>query len=282
MANLLSLADGMSMCVPRHTLKNTINIYWRHKGQGLISASNMFSRQYISQIRLKREEISSFSRYPFSLPAVRHLDVLELHPAVTFFVGENGSGKSTLLEAIAVSFGFNAEGGSKNFRFGTRESHSELYKFLRIAKGVPRPTDGFFLRAESFYNVATMVEDLGVGASYGDRSLHEQSHGESFIALMVNRFHGEGLYLLDEPEAALSPSRQLSVITRIHDLVQQRSQFIIATHSPIIMAYPDAHIYSFSTSGIERIPYKDTEHFRITRDFLANPQRMLRHLMAPD
>jgi predicted ATPase len=116
-----------------------------------------------------------------------------------------------------------------------------------------------------------MVEDLGVGASYGDRSLHEQSHGESFIAL-VNRFHGEGLYLLDEPEAALSPSRQLSVITRIHDLVQQRSQFIIATHSPIIMAYPDAHIYSFSTSGIQRIPYKDTEHFRITRDFLANPQ----------
>jgi predicted ATPase len=187
-----------------------------------------------------------------------------------------------LLEAIAVSFGFNAEGGSRNFRFGTRESHSELYKFLRIAKGVPRPTDGFFLRAESFYNVATMVEELGVGASYGDRSLHEQSHGESFLALMVNRFHGEGLYLLDEPEAALSPSRQLSVITRIHDLVQQRSQFIIATHSPIIMAYPDAHIYSFSTSGIERIPYKDTEHFRVTRDFLANPQRMLRHLMAPD
>jgi predicted ATPase len=204
-----------------------------------------------------------------------------LHPAVTFFVGENGAGKSTLLEAIAVAFGFNAEGGSKNFRFGTRESHSELYKFLRIAKGVPRPTDGFFLRAESFYNVATMVEELGVGASYGDRSLHEQSHGESFIALMVNRFRGEGLYLLDEPEAALSPGRQLSVITRIHDLVQQRSQFIIATHSPIIMAYPDAHIYSFSTSGIERVDYKETEHFRITRDFLSNPQRMLRHLMAP-
>jgi len=250
----------------------------------------VISHQYISEIRLKREEISSFSQYPFSLPAVRHLDVLEFHPAVTFFVGENGSGKSTLLEAIAVSFGFNAEGGSKNFRFGTRESHSELYKFLRIAKGVSRPTDGFFLRAESFFNVATEIEKLDaepglappVGPSYGERALHEQSHGESFIALMVNRFHGEGLYLLDEPEAALSPSRQLSVITRIHDLVQQKSQFIIATHSPIIMAYPDAHIYSFSTSGIERIPYKDTEHFRITRDFLANPQRMLRHLMAPD
>lgn len=249
----------------------------------------MLSRQYISEIRLKREAISSFAQYPFSLPAVRHLDVLQLHPAVTFLVGENGSGKSTLLEAIAVAFGFNAEGGSKNFRFGTRESHSEFYKFLRIAKGIARPQDGFFLRAESFFNVATEIERLDAEAggpliapSYGVRALHEQSHGEAFIALMVNRFHGEGLYLLDEPEAALSPSRQLSVITRIHDLVQQRSQFIIATHSPIIMAYPDAHIYSFSTNGIEQIAYKDTEHFRITRDFLSNPQRMLRHLMAPD
>jgi predicted ATPase len=250
----------------------------------------LLSHQYISEIRLKRDEVSSFVQYPFSLPAVRHLDVLQLHPAVTFFVGENGSGKSTLLEAIAVSFGFNAEGGSRNFRFGTRESHSELYKFLRIAKGVPRPSDGFFLRAESFFNVATEIEKLDaepglappIGPSYGERALHEQSHGESFIALLVNRFRGQGLYLLDEPEAALSPSRQLSVITRIHDLVQQKSQLIIATHSPIIMAYPDAHIYSFSTTGIQRIAYKDTEHFRITRDFLANPQRMLRHLMAPD
>jgi len=252
--------------------------------------SKLISQQYISEIRLKRDEISSFDQYPFSLPAVRHLDVLQLHPAVTFFVGENGSGKSTLLEAIAVAFGFNAEGGSRNFRFGTRESHSELYKFLRIAKGIARPQDGFFLRAESFFNVATEIEKLDaepgpgplVGPSFGERALHEQSHGESFIALMVNRFYGEGLYLLDEPEAALSPSRQLSVITRIHDLVQQRSQFIIATHSPIIMAYPEAHIYSFSTNGIERIVYKDTEHFRITRDFLANPQHVLRHLMAPD
>jgi predicted ATPase len=129
--------------------------------------------------------------------------------------------------------------------------------------------------------VATQIENLGVGASYGDRSLHEQSHGESFLALMVNRFRGEGLYLLDEPEAALSPSRQLSVITRIHDLVQQKSQFVIATHSPIIMAYPNAYIYSFSEKGIERIAYKETEHFRITHDFLSNPQRMLRFLMEP-
>jgi len=250
---------------------------------------NMISRQYISEIRLKRDQIESFDRYPFSLAGVRPLDTLTLHPAVTFFVGENGSGKSTLLEAIAVACGLNAEGGSKNFRFGTRPSHSELYRFLRVAKGFPRPRDSFFLRAESFFNVATEIEKLDaepgaappIGPSYGDRSLHEQSHGESFMALLVNRFHGNGLYFLDEPEAALSPSRQLSVITRIHDLVREKSQFIIATHSPILMAYPDAYIYSFSAEGIEKIEYQDTEHYQITRDFLTNPQRMLRFLLSP-
>src|SRR5437879_241403 len=218
----------------------------------------MMASSYVSEIRLKRDAVESFDRYPFSLAAVRALDSLQLHPAVTFFIGENGSGKSTLLEAIAVACGFNAEGGSKNFRFGTRESHSELHRFLRVAKGFPRPRDGFFLRAESFFNVATEIEKLDeepgagppIGPSYGERPLHEQSHGESFLALLVNRFRGEGLYLLDEPEAALSPSRQLSVLTRIHDLVQEKSQFIIATHSPIIMAYPDAYIYSFSEKGI--------------------------------
>jgi predicted ATPase len=247
------------------------------------------AKQYLSEVRLNREEVKSFDTYPFSLVAVRPLETLEFHPAVTFFVGENGSGKSTLLEAIAVACGFNPEGGSRNFRFGTRESHSELHRFLRLARGFPRPNDGFFFRAESFFNVATEIEMLDaepgkgplIGPSYGERPLHEQSHGESFLALLVNRFQGEGLYLLDEPEAALSPSRQLSVLTRIHDLVEQKSQFIIATHSPILMAYPEAYIYSFSSEGIERIEYKDTEHFRITRDFLANPQRMLNVLFAP-
>jgi len=247
------------------------------------------SHHYISEVRLKREEVESFDRYPFSLGAVRALETLELHPAVTFFVGENGSGKSTLLEAIAVASGFNAEGGSKNFSFGTRASHSDLHRFLRLAKGFPRPHDGFFLRAESFFNVATEIEKLdaepcagpAIGPAYGDRSLHEQSHGESFMALLVNRFHGEGLYFLDEPEAALSPSRQLSVITRIHDLVREKSQFIIATHSPILMAYPDAFIYSFSQKGIERVEYQLTEHYQITRDFLTNPNRMLRFLLEP-
>jgi predicted ATPase len=249
----------------------------------------MLSRQYIDEIGLKRDEVDSFERFPFSLAAVRPLERLKLHPAVTFFVGENGSGKSTLLEAIAVASGFNPEGGSRNMRFGTRESHSELHRYLRIARGAARPRDGFFLRAESFFNVATEIEKLDeepsggplIGPSYGERALHEQSHGESFLALLVNRFHGEGLYLLDEPEAALSPSRQLSVITRIHDLVQEKSQFIIATHSPILMAYPDAFIYSFSPKGIERVAYEDTEHYRITKDFLSNPKRMLSVLLAP-
>lgn len=253
------------------------------------AAKGVISRQYISEVRLNRDDVESFDRYPFSLAAVRPLERLELHPAVTFFVGENGSGKSTLLEAIAVKYGFNAEGGSKDFNFGTRPSHSELHRFLRMAKGVPRAKDGFFLRAESFFNVATEMEHLDaefanappITRSYGNRSLHEQSHGESFMALLVNRFGGKGLYILDEPEAALSPSRQLAVLTRIHDLVLDKSQFIIATHSPILMAYPDAYIYSFSAKGIERIEYKDTEHYRITRDFLMDPKRMLRHLLAP-
>ena len=246
----------------------------------------MISRQFLSSVELKRDEVDSFDRYPFSLAAVSPLEKLELHPAVTFFVGENGSGKSTLLEAIAVACGFNAEGGSKNFSFGTRESHSELHRFLRVSRGHPRPRDGYFFRAESFFNVATEIENLDkepgpsppIGPAYGEHPLHEQSHGESFLALMVNRFRGNGLYLLDEPEAALSPKRQLAIMTRIHDLVRQKSQFIIATHSPILMAYPEALIYQFSTRGIERVAYQDTEHHRITRDFLANPDRMLRIL----
>jgi predicted ATPase len=249
----------------------------------------VISSQYAIQLQLKRNEVPSFDSYPFSLAAVRSLDVLKLHPCVTYFVGENGSGKSTLLEAIAVSCGFNAEGGSKNFRFGTRASHSDLHQYLRVAKGVKRPRDGFFLRAESFFNVATEIERLdeeGGGPrvidSYGGRSLHEQSHGESFLALMMNRFGGEGLYILDEPEAALSPQRQLAALARIHDLVHAGSQFIIATHSPILMAYPEAYIYACAAEGVELIDYYDTEHYRVMRDFVVNPKRMLDVLFAPD
>jgi predicted ATPase len=245
----------------------------------------MISSQYVSRISLQRDKVESFDRYPFCLPAVRALEQIDLHPKVTFFVGENGSGKSTLLEALAVSLGFNAEGGSKNFRFGTRQSHSELHEYLRVAKGIRRPSDGFFLRAESFFNVATEIERLdedggpGLIGAYGGRSLHEQSHGESFLALIAERFRGKGLYILDEPEAALSPQRQLVVLSRIHDLIGLDSQFVIATHSPILMAYPDAWIYQCGQDGISRVAYEETEHFQVTRDFLANPERMLRVLL---
>ena len=247
----------------------------------------MISSQFASQVSLRRVDVESFDRYPFCLPAVRSLETLELHPKVTFLVGENGSGKSTLLEAIAVSLGFNPEGGTKNFRFGTRRSHSELHAFIRVAKGFRRPKDGFFLRAESFFNVATEIENLDAEPSfgppvinaYGGRSLHEQSHGESFLALMMNRFGADGIYILDEPEAALSPQRQLSVLSRIHDLVNTNSQFIIATHSPLLMAYPESWIYSCSASGLSRVRYQDTEHYQVSRDFLANPERMLKVLL---
>ena len=248
----------------------------------------MIANQYVSRVSLIRDRVESFDQYPFSLPAIRTLDYIELHPKITFFVGENGSGKSTLLEAIAVSLGFNPEGGTRNFNFGTRQSHSRLNEYLRIAKGIKRPSDGFFLRAESFFNVATEIERLDEEPafgpplinSYGGRSLHEQSHGESFLALIENRFRGKGLYILDEPEAALSPQRQLAVLSLIHDLVLDKSQFIIATHSPLLMAYPDARIFRCSATGVEQIAYEETEHFQVTRDFLADPHGMLKTLLA--
>jgi predicted ATPase len=183
----------------------------------------MIASHYLIDVSLKKDQVPSFERYPFSLPAVRSLETLEFHPKVTYFVGENGSGKSTLLEAIAISLGFNPEGGSKNLRFGTHHSHSELYQFLRLARGAKMPRDGFFLRAESFFNVATELEHLGI--TYGECSLHEQSHGESFLTLITKRFGGNGLYILDEPEAALSPQRQLAVLSLIHSLVGKNSQF---------------------------------------------------------
>jgi len=247
----------------------------------------MVSPQFISRISLRRDIVESFDNYPFSLPAVRMLDHLEMHPKITYLVGDNGSGKSTLLEAIAVSFGFNAEGGSKNFNFGTNSTHSDLYRYLRIAKGFRKPRTGYFLRAESFYNVASEIDKFDAEPltapriidGYGGVSLHHQSHGESFMTLMTQRFKGQGLYILDEPEAALSPQRQLAVLSRMHDLVQQGSQFIIATHSAILMAYPESSIYQFSQDGIAPVAYEDTEHFQVSRDFLASPQRMLRQLL---
>jgi predicted ATPase len=250
----------------------------------------MVSEQLLIEVVLDRDKVGSFDRYPFRLPAVRHLHELALHPAVTFVVGENGSGKSTLLEAIAVAWGFNPEGGSLHFQFGTRPSHSDLHDHLRLSRGVRRAQSGYFLRAESFFNVATEIEKLDeveapvakIGPAYGPRALHEQSHGEAFMALMMERFYGDSLYILDEPEAALSPSRQMAVLSRIHELVGQRAQFIIATHSPILMAYPQSRIYELSDDGIETVDYTDTEHFAITRSFLNNHEKMLARLLDLD
>jgi predicted ATPase len=200
---------------------------------------------------------------------------------VTFFAGENGSGKSTLVEAIAIAAGFNAEGGSRNVTVSTRASHSDLHKHLRLVRSTRRPRTGYFLRAESFFNVATYIEalgDPGIAAAYGDRPLHERSHGESFIALVQHRFGPKGLYILDEPEAALSLRGNLALMRRMHDLVAEGSQFIVSTHSPILLGYPDAKIYVLSGEGIAQVPYEKTEVVELTRAFLDGRDQFLRHL----
>ena len=236
-------------------------------------------RPFVTSVSLMAERVPSFDAYPFDLPAVaglRAMGSLPLHPTVTFLVGENGSGKSTLLEAMAVALDMNPEGGGRNFTFETRPTHSPLFDAIALGRDPRRrPADTFFLRAESFYNVATEVEKLGVGG-YGPRPLHEQSHGEAFLALFTHRFRANGLYLLDEPEAALSPTRQMAFLTALHDLAGDGAcQFVIATHSPIVLAYPDAWIYQFTPAGIAQVAYKDTEHYRVTKQFLDRPERML-------
>lgn len=243
--------------------------------------------QYISEITLSTPVEKG--SYLADLPAVKYLasgHPLNLKNSVTFFVGENGTGKSTLIEAIAVAYGFNAEGGSRNFSFSTAQTHSGLWKNLTLSRH-KYAKDGFFLRAESFYNVATNIDEMDqqpslsgpVIQSYGGVSLHQQSHGESFLALVQNRFGGQGLYILDEPEAALSPMKQLVLLAEIDALVKKESQFIIATHSPILLAYPGALIYQFTSDGINAVCYTETEHYRLTRRFLENPDKILRYLL---
>ncbi|MEO3946603.1 AAA family ATPase [Gorillibacterium sp. CAU 1737] len=246
------------------------------------------SAPYLRRAQLLQERISNDEIYPYTLPAVRHLDTIEFHPKVTYLIGENGMGKSTLMEGLAVAWGFNPEGGTLNFSFSTAATHSPLYEAIRLGRGVKRPRDGFFFRAESYYNLATNIEELDqivsgapkIKESYGGKSLHEQSHGESFFATFMHRFSGHGLYLLDEPEAALSPFRQMALLSRIHQLVQKDSQFVIATHSPILMAYPEADLYQLTDNGLEKIAYEETDHFLITRQFLNHPQKMLAELMG--
>ena len=238
-------------------------------------------RPYWIEARFERREGWDDHAYPFNLPVLKSLDALAFHPRVTFLVGENGSGKSTLIEALAVAWGFNAEGGSRDHQYSTRASHSDLHRFVRPVRAPLKAKDGYFLRAESFFTTASYLESSGATWG-GQQRLHEQSHGESFFDLFDNRFEGDGLYIMDEPEAALSPSRQLSFLARMHALVTARSQFIIATHSPILLGYPDAWIYQTSVHGLERIAWEDTEHFQITRGFLNRPQTYLDVLLKDD
>ncbi|WP_075188172.1 AAA family ATPase [Teredinibacter haidensis] len=252
----------------------------------MVSSSNP---QFVHSAKLVKEKIEDFEEFPLTLPMMQCFDDIEFHPRVTFFVGENGTGKSTFLEALAIAWGFNAEGGTKNFSFSTRTSHSALWKYLRLSRSYQRPKDGFFLRAESFYNVATEIDKLDEGPggppiinSYGGVSLHEQSHGESFFALMMNRFGGQGLYILDEPEAALSPTRQMAMLARMHQLIADGSQFIIATHSPILMAYQDSKIISLDDGEMNEIKYEETEHYTVTKYFLNNHESMVKQLTADE
>jgi predicted ATPase len=242
---------------------------------------------FIRAVGLRRDEIPSFAEYPFSIPAIATLDVLPLHPAVTYLVGENGTGKSTLLEAMAIAAGLNPEGGGRNFAFSTQRSESELAHYLTLVRGAARPATDFFLRAESLFNVASEVDRLedetrGLLDSYGGKSLHDQSHGESFLALTLNRFGADGLYFLDEPEAALSLHSSLAMLRRIHDLVRAGSQFVVATHSPIVMAYPDAVVYRFSDTGIEEVAYESSDQVVLMRDFMADPARFVHYLLMEE
>ncbi len=239
---------------------------------------------YIRGLRLHEEHEKNI--YPYNLPIFKNFERIDFENQVTFIIGENGMGKSTIVEAIAVAYGFNPEGGNKNLNFSNRDTHSELYDYIVLEKGFRMAKQGFFLRAESFYNVATEIDILDEGApqdekiinSFGGISLHEQSHGESFFNTFLHKFSERGMYILDEPEAALSPLRQLAMLRRINELVEKKAQFIIATHSPILMAYPNAIIYELSEKGIQKVNYEDTEHYFLTKRFINDPSSMMDEL----
>lgn len=238
---------------------------------------------FIKEIKYKYK--SDEHQYWHDIPAVKQLDHFEFEKPVTIFVGENGSGKSTIVEAIAVNFGMNPEGGGRNFNFSTRATHAGLHDELVLSK-VGFPRDNFFLRAEGFYNVASQIDATTAPSTilknYGARSVHEQSHGEAFLKTMMHRFYGQGLYILDEPESALSPMKQMSMLAIMHDLVKEGSQFIIATHSPVLMAYPDADIIELTEDGLRRVNYQETEHFQMMHRFVNHPDSLLRHLFTDE
>ncbi|WP_226333845.1 AAA family ATPase [Echinicola marina] len=229
-----------------------------------------------------RKKKTNMRGYPYDIPALSSLKELSFDRPVTFFVGENGSGKSTLLEAIAIGMGLNPEGGSRHFHFATEETHSLLFEDLKMIRGITRPKDSYFLRAESFYNVASEIDRIAddIHLAYGNRSLHTRSHGESFMTLLEKRLLGKGFYLFDEIESGISPSKQMEALVHIHRLVKNNSQFIISTHSPILLSYPHADIYDFSNKGIRKINYEETDTFRVTKDFLNNYQHMQKILFG--
>lgn len=234
---------------------------------------------YLRSLEILRNDQTDPKSYPFSIPAVKSLKSLSFRTNVTFLVGENGSGKSTLLEAIAYQSGFNTAGGGKNNYFDVDASHSVLGDHIRLS-WMPKITNGFFLRAETFYHFASHLDTLPESLQYyGGRSLHEQSHGEAFLSLFKHRFGKKAIYLLDEPEAALSPARQLALMRVIKDL-EKEAQFIIATHSPILLGFPDAQIINFDVHPIEEIRYEDTLHYIITRRFLENRKTVLQELFS--
>ena len=237
----------------------------------------MFTNLHIQGLDIDWTQIADDS-YLRKIQSISGLESLEFHKNITFFVGENGSGKSTLLEAIAVSYGFNPEGGTRNYNFSTYDSHSPVGNAIRLKKG-PKPSWGYFLRAESFYNVASWEEEYARRGGVPSMELHCESHGESFLAIVQKNFQKNGLYILDEPEAALSPQRQLTLLIEISRLAKENAQFIIVNHSPILLGIPDAEILSFDTGLIHPIKYEETESYLVTKSFVDNRKGMLERLL---
>lgn len=242
---------------------------------------------FLRKLELLRNEEINEKQYPFVIPSIRSLEELHFHQPVTFFVGENGSGKSTLLEGIADKCGFHTAGGGRNNVYDVDAVQADLSNYIRLS-WLPKVTNGFFLRAEAFHHFATYVDELYKEGNeilqyYGGNSLHHQSHGEAFLSLFLHRFHEKAIYLLDEPEAALSPMKQLALLKIINDLTKKGNvQFIIATHSPILLGYLDATLYYFGDGGIKEIAYEETEHYQITNYFLQYREKMLQELFRED
>ncbi|HEX9058956.1 MAG TPA: AAA family ATPase [Clostridia bacterium] len=244
---------------------------------------------YLREVRFNWNKAENSKMYPFNIPSIKDLKSLVFDRNVTFFVGENGSGKSTLLEAIADNCGFGIKGGSRNSLMQNDVDNLSFSSILTLS-WLPKISNGFFLRAETFYDFASYIDEVEAlnepdkrYAAYGGKSLHKQSHGESFLSLLNNRFGRKGIYILDEPEAALSPQKQLALLSIIRQLeTNGKAQFLIATHSPIIMAYPDAGIYSFDYSPVKTVKYEDTEHYQITRGFLNNRNKVFNELFRED